>query len=114
MQRYVAAVLAGDQQGASSYLAPSAAVGREPGIGADPANSSVEVQSATERGGSAEVRVLISTRDGSGPFSGGYERSDAFSLIRSSQAGKIESGPWEFFPCPRTYPSCCLSLPPIS
>lgn len=103
VQRYVTAVLAHDVDGANGHLA-AADASCSSGLGSDPASFSVELQSSTVRGSSAQVRVLISTRDMSGPFSGGYERSDVFTLVTISGVWKIDSGPWEFFPCPKVYP----------
>ncbi|ASD21250.1 hypothetical protein B7495_03355 [Cryobacterium sp. LW097] len=105
VQRYSTAVLDGDETSAARYL--SAAVLADCDSGETAADSSatddirINLVDTTERGSNADVRVLIVTSYGSGPFgSSEYEAEEAFELVRVDEDWLIDEAPWRLTVCP--------------
>lgn len=100
VQRYSAAVIEGDEAAAIDYLVPEIrddCVRMQSG----PLDSlRVTLVSTTDRGDSADVRVLIVTSYDGGLFgSSEYEEEGVFDLVRSDDGWLIESTPWQFMIC---------------
>lgn len=101
VQRYAAAVLDGDEATAAGYLAdrtdrPCGPVDRT-------ARDSIRVTllSTTERPASADVRVVITASNGSGPFGNPeYETEDVFDLVKVNGRWLVETAPWRLAVCP--------------
>ena len=101
VQRYAAAVIAGDEAAASAYLTPAAR--NKCTTEARPAarNLRVTLVSTTERPESADVRVLITVSEPGGPFgSAEYQVEDVFDLVRSGNGWLIDTAPWQLTVCP--------------
>lgn len=101
VQRYAAAVIAGDEGAASAYL--TAAARNRCGSDVAPAarNLRVTLVSTTERPDSADVRVLITVSEPGGPFgSSEYQIEDVFDLVRSGDGWLIDNAPWQLRVCP--------------
>lgn len=102
VQRYSAAVLAGDEDLAAGYLTEDALSdcdGQSPSITED---IRVTLQGTTERGAGADVRVsIVTTYDGGGPFGPNeYSSDDTFDLVKVDGAWLIEQAPWQLAVCP--------------
>ena len=101
VQRYSAAVIAGDEAAATAYLSDSAKSGcikEVPRMGTD--NLRVTLVSTTERAATADVRVLITVSEGGGPFgSSEYQMEDAFDLVKAGDKWLIERAPWQLTVC---------------
>ena len=104
VQRYSAAVIAGDETAAAAYLTDAAKAGcikEMPRSGGE--NLRVTLISTTERPGSADVRVLITVSEGGGPFgSAEYQMEDAFDLVKTGDKWLIERAPWQLTVCQPT------------
>jgi len=104
VQRYSAAVLDGDETAAAGYLSAAALAGCDRSASADPSTTDdirITLVDTTERDTSADVRVLIVTSYGSGPFgSSEYESEDAFDLVRVDGDWLIDEAPWQLTVCP--------------
>ncbi len=99
VQRYAAAVIAGDEDEALTYLVPEAADCRpyDPGI---VGQMRVTLSSTVERENSADVGVLITQSYENGPFGGsGFEESGTFELERTPDGWRIENAPWPLTIC---------------
>ncbi|GAA1762951.1 hypothetical protein [Agromyces humatus] len=100
VQRYTAAVIAGDEEAARGYLVPELADSCEriePGPVQD---MRVTLESTTEREDSADVRVLIAFSYDGGLFgSSGYEEQGTFDLVADGGGWLIESTPWPLTIC---------------
>lgn len=100
VQRYAAAVIAGDEEAAKAYLVPELADSCqriEPGPVQD---MRVTLVSSTEREDSADVRVLIVTSYEGGLFgSSEYEEEAVFDLVADGDGWLIESAPWSLSVC---------------
>lgn len=103
VQRYSAAVIAGDEDAAIEYLVPELAdpcQRIEPGPVQD---MRVTLVSTTEREDSADVRVLIVTTYEGGMFgSSEYEEEAVFDLVADGDGWLIESAPWSLSVCAPT------------
>ncbi|WP_313959630.1 hypothetical protein [Arthrobacter sp. U41] len=101
VQRYSAAVIAGDEAAAAAYLtdaAKSRCNNLEPAA-AD--NLRVTLVSTTERPASADVKVLITVSEAGGPFgSAEYQMEDVFDLVKTGDKWLIDSAPWQLTVCP--------------
>lgn len=101
VQRYSAAVIAGDETAAAAYLTEAAkanCVKEMPPMGAD--NLRVTLVSTTERPASADVKVLMTVSEGGGPFgSAEYQIEDVFDLVRTGDVWLIERAPWQLSVC---------------
>ena len=101
VQRYSAAVIAGDEAAAAAYLTDAAknrckTVERMPGD-----NLRVTLVSTTERPASADVKVLITVSEGGGPFgSAEYQIEDVFDLVKTGDKWLIDNAPWQLTVCP--------------
>ena len=105
VQRYSAAVLDGDETSAARYLSAAALAdcdsGTTPADSPDTDDIRITLLDTTERGSIADVRVLIVTSYGSGPFgSSEYESEDAFELVRVGDDWLIDEAPWRLTACP--------------
>ncbi len=101
VQRYSAAVIAGDEAAAAAYLSEAAKgrCGQVARTGADQLR--VVLVSTTERADTADVKVLITTSYGGSPFgSGEYQVEDVFDLARTGDTWKIDNAPWQLAVCP--------------
>ena len=102
VQRYSAAVIAGDETAAAAYLTDAVktrcnTVERMPGGN----NLRVTLVSTTERPASADVKVLITVSEGGGPFgSAEYQVEDVFDLVKTGDKWLIENAPWQLTVCP--------------
>ena len=101
VQRYSAAVIAGDEDAAAAYLTDAAknrCNNLEPAA-AD--NLRVTLVSTTERPASADVKVLITVSEAGGPFgSAEYQIEDVFDLVKTGDKWLIDSAPWQLTVCP--------------
>ena len=101
VQRYSAAVIAGDEAAAAAYLTDAAknrCNNLEPAA-AD--NLRVTLVSTTERPASADVKVLITVSEAGGPFgSAEYQIEDVFDLVKTGDKWLIDSAPWQLTVCP--------------
>ena len=101
VQRYSAAVIAGDEAAAAAYLTDAVktrcnTVERMPGH-----SLRVTLVSTTERPASADVKVLITVSEGGGPFgSAEYQVEDVFDLVKAGDKWLIENAPWQLTVCP--------------
>ncbi|WP_091252219.1 hypothetical protein [Arthrobacter sp. ok909] len=101
VQRYAAAVIAGDEAAASAYLTPAARSKCNTEGRPAAQNLRVTLVSTTERPESADVRVLITVSEPGGPFgSAEYQVEDVFDLVRSGNGWQIDSAPWQLTVCP--------------
>ena len=100
VQRYSAAVIDDDEAAAIDYLVPD--------LGDDCSRTQsgsidgvrVTLVSTTDRGDSADVRVLIVTSYDGGLFgSSEYEEEGVFDLVRDDGGWLIESTPWQLMIC---------------
>jgi hypothetical protein len=99
VQRYSAAVIDGNEEAASGYLADTAEPCAE-SYGRTEQNRRVALVSAREQGNTAEVEVSIVTFTAGGPFgSSEYESRDMFDLVRTNGTWLIERAPWELRAC---------------
>ena len=101
VQRYSAAVIAGDEEAAAAYLGEAARsrCSQTARTGADQLR--VVLVSTTERAETADVKVLITASNGGGPFgSGEYQVEDVFDLARTGDTWKIDNAPWQLAVCP--------------
>lgn len=101
VQRYSAAVIAGDETAAATYLTDAArnrcSSGMERMSGD---NLRVTLVSTTERPASADVRVLITVSEGGGPFgSAEYQIEDGFDLVKTGDKWLIDRAPWQLTVC---------------
>lgn len=96
VQRYSAAVLAGDEDLAAGYLTEDALSdcdGQSPSITED---IRVTLVGTTERDTSADVRVTLTTSYDGGPFGPNeYRSDDVFDLLKVDDAWRIEQAPWQ-------------------
>ena len=104
VQRYSAAVIAGDESAAAAYLTDAATnrcstnMERMPGD-----NLRVTLVSTTERPASADVKVLITVSEGGGPFgSAEYQMEDDFDLVKTGDKWLIDRAPWQLMVCQNT------------
>ncbi|MCY7326093.1 MAG: hypothetical protein LH605_08200 [Microbacteriaceae bacterium] len=100
VQRYSAAVIAGDERGAAEYLSPDVADGCDTFDSETTDNLRVTLVSTNQRDDTADVRVSITTLYENGPF--GIEEQefeDDFDLVRIDGGWLIESVPWPLDIC---------------
>lgn len=101
VQRYAAAVLAGDERAAAEFLTEGATDVCDEFFETSSANVRVTLVSTTERDESADVRVSIVTSYDGGLFGGSEYTEDAtFDLVRVDGGWMIESTPWQLQVCP--------------
>jgi hypothetical protein len=103
VQRYSAAVIAGDETAAAAYLSDAAKTrcSSMPRTGAE--SLRVTLVSTTERPESADVLVLITVSEGGGPFgSAEYQMEDAFDLVKAGDKWLIDRAPWQLTVCQNT------------
>lgn len=104
VQRYSAAVIAGDETAAAAYLTDAAknrcSTNMERMAGD---NLRVTLVSTTERAVSADVKVLITVSEGGGPFgSAEYQIEDDFDLVKTGDKWLIDRAPWQLTACRNT------------
>ena len=105
VQRYSTAVLDGDETTAAGYLSAAALADCDSGTTSAASSATDDIRitlvDTTERGSVADVRVLVVTSYGSGPFgSSEYESEDAFELVRVDGDWLIDAAPWRLTVCP--------------
>jgi hypothetical protein len=101
VQRYSAAVIAGDVNAAAAYLSDSArnSCGSFEPMAAD--NLRVTLVSTTERTDSADVRVVVTLSGSGGPFGNSeYQVDGVFDLVKTGGTWLINSAPWPLAVCP--------------
>jgi hypothetical protein len=101
VQRYVTAVLEGDEQEAAEYLTEDAIKDCDTFFPDRTSDIRVTLVSTTERETSADVRVSIVTSYGDGdPFGGSeYETEDVFDLVKVDGDWVIDLAPWPLSIC---------------
>ena len=101
VQRYSAAVLAGDEELAAEYLTEDALAdcdGSSPSITED---IRVTLLGTEERASSADVRVSIVTSYDDGLFGPNeYTADDTFDLVAVDGDWLIDQAPWQLMVCP--------------
>lgn len=104
VQRYSAAVIAGDEAAALQYVTAEAQDGCDKFENPSTDNVRVTLVSTTEREDSADVKVSIVTSfQGGGPFdSAGYETQEVFDLVKSDGRWLINRTPWPLTVCTNT------------
>ena len=101
VQRYSAAVIAGDETAAATYLTDTARNRCSINMERIPAdNLRITLVSTTERPDSADVLVLITVSEGGGPFgSAEYQIEDGFDLVKTGDKWLIDRAPWQLTVC---------------
>lgn len=101
VQRYAAAVVAGDEIAAAAYLSDSARNSCSNVEQSATDNLRVTLVSTTERADSADVKVLITVAEPGGPFgSSEYQTEGVFDLVRTGGRWLISNAPWQLTVCP--------------
>lgn len=103
VQKYVTALLAGDQKNAALLLTPGATKDCPAGGILDEGNLRVGLVASSVSGASATVTVSISETLGSGPFGlgdGNYQ--DSFTLVKTNDVWLISMAPWPLLACTDT------------
>lgn len=101
VQRYSAAVIAGDETAAAAYLSEPArnSCGNVEQMAAG--NLRVTLVSTTERADSADVRVLVTVSGSGGPFGNSeYQVDGVFDLVKTGGTWLINGVPWPLTVCP--------------
>lgn len=100
VQRYAAALIAGDERKAASYLSAAAS---NRCTGADRAltrNLRITLIATTERQDTADVEVLVTVAEAGGPFgSSEYQVAEVFDLVREGGLWVIDRTPWQLSVC---------------
>lgn len=100
VQRYAAAVIAGDEEAAKGYLVPELADSCERIESGPVQDMRVTLESTTEREDSADVRVIIAVSYEGGLFGPNeYEEEGEFDLVADDGAWLIETAPWQLTIC---------------
>jgi len=100
VQRYAAAAISGDETAARAYLTDAAGEQCEPFESGATDNIRVTYLSTTERTESADVKILIVTSFGSGPFgSSEYEPEETVKLVKAGPTWKIDRAPYQLTVC---------------
>ena len=100
VQRYAAAVLAGDEEEGLQYLSPGASKGCTAPRGVPQPDLRMTLASSDVRELSADVRVVFTATGRDGPFGmSEFESSGVFDLVRSGEGWLIDSVPWELDVC---------------
>ncbi|WP_167045891.1 hypothetical protein [Salinibacterium sp. ZJ454] len=103
VQRYSAAVIAGDEAEAMTYLTAGSREGCDQFERPVTDDIRVTLVSTTERDESADVRVTIVTSFDSGPFGGSeYEVDEVFDLVKQNGDWLVDTAPWQLTICPNT------------
>ena len=100
VQRYSAAVIAGDEATATTYLTKRirADCDRPDVTGAD--DLTVNLVATKLRADSADVTVSLVRSTGNGPFGNAeYQYEDSFDLVQEDGAWRIERSPWQLTIC---------------
>ncbi|HYI32018.1 MAG TPA: hypothetical protein VEX88_00990 [Glaciibacter sp.] len=101
VQRYSAAVIAGDEDAAIQYLVREVGDNCDRSIGNMAEDLRVTLISTESRADSADVNVsLITSNADRGPFgSSGYETEDVFDLVKEDGEWVVRSAPWPLTIC---------------
>ncbi|MGR0218510.1 hypothetical protein [Agromyces sp. ZXT2-6] len=100
VQRYSAAVIAGDEAEATGYLVPELAEDCIRIEAAPVDRMRITLVSTTERDETADVEVLISWSYDAAPLGGSdIEERGVFDLVRSDDGWRIERAPWPLTIC---------------
>lgn len=105
VQRYAAAVIAGDEATAVTYLAPDLRARCEKFTNTSVDNVRITLVSTTERTESADVKVSLATSsDQGGPFgtSSEYATEEVFDLVKVDGKWFISTTPWSLTVCSDT------------
>ncbi len=101
VQRYSAAVIAGDDEAAALYLVERERTECEGFFPENSENLRITLVSTTERASSADVRVSIITSYQGGPFGGSeYEFEGLFTLDLVDEKWLVDTAPWQLMICP--------------
>ena len=101
VQRYSAAVIAGDESAAAEYLTEQVRAECSRFEQFSAGNLTVTLVATKQRSDSADVSVSIASSTGNGPFGAPEsEYDDAFALVKTDGAWRIESAPWQLTVCP--------------
>lgn len=102
VQRYTAAVVAGDEQQARTFLSDDWLAKCDVNQAVNTGTSlRVTLVSTTERPESADVHVLITTNyQGDILGSGSSTSEEVFDLVKVDHRWKIDTAPWELAVCP--------------
>lgn len=102
VQRYAAAVIAGDDSTAAAYLTRTALATCDGLEHPATDNLRVALVSTTERAGSADVKVSLISSSESGPFGvSENESEDAFQLRLVNEEWLIDRAPYQLSVCPK-------------
>lgn len=102
VQRYVEAIIAGDDETARGYLTPDL---REQCDDIEPYerdNTRVTLAGTTERGDTATVEVMVTRTAGAGLGATDYTSEERFQLERDGGDWVIDGTPWQFSICTET------------
>lgn len=107
VQRYAAAVLGNDSAEARRYSTDGRYGTGQPDVpcipGDRPAAGTLRVtlDDTVEHGDTADVHVVLTTSDGSGPFGNSeYETAAVFRLERVNGSWLVATAPWQLTLCP--------------
>ena len=101
VQRYSAAVLAGDEDLATGYLTENALADCDKMSPSITEDIRVTLLGTTERDTSADVRVSIVTSYEGGPFGPNeYQADDVFDLVKVDGEWLVDQAPWQLAVCP--------------
>lgn len=99
VQRYAQAVSEGDTGTALEYLAPEIADSCDQAA-IDTNELRMSLIETIDHGDAAQVRVMVTTIYGSGPFGPSeFQSEDVFSLVREGGGWRIQTTPWQFTIC---------------
>ncbi|HZK58575.1 MAG TPA: hypothetical protein VFC59_01710 [Cryobacterium sp.] len=101
VQRYAAAVIAGDETAAMAYLTPDLRAQCDRFENASTDNMRITLDSTTERADSADVNVTVVTFfEGGGPFGPTEnEVAENFNLVKINGDWFISTTPWDLTIC---------------
>ena len=100
VQRYSAAVIAGDEATATTYLTQQIRSGCDQPDAADADDLTINLVATKLRTGSADVTVSLVRSTGNGPFGAAeYQYEDSFDLVQEDGAWRIERAPGQLTVC---------------
>lgn len=100
VQRYASAMISGDDAAAGAYLTEAAVRDCDEFETGSADNVRVTLLSTTDRSSSADVKVVIVTSFGDGPFgSSEYESEEVFNLVKVGSEWKINRAPYQLMSC---------------
>jgi hypothetical protein len=100
VQRYSAALIAGDETGAQQYLTPAVRENCDRLESVYTDNLRVTLLTTTERADSADVKVSLVTSSDGGLFGPSeYETAETFGLVKIDGEWLIDTTPWQLTIC---------------